>query len=132
MSWETKYNDKFAEILPFRHMRDTYNEDVQVTCTPTDESFARQLLAESISYRASFELLERKEGSMVLLEGSNSPPILGSRAFGAGVCYYFNTCQHLCLSYMKSPLRTNPKLADAMKKLMVRIHGQLEVRRQGR
>jgi hypothetical protein len=87
VSWESKSLYEFAEVLPFRHIRDSYNEDVWVTCTPTGESFARQLLAETISYPTSFELLERKEGATVLLEGADALPILGYRAFGAGVCY---------------------------------------------
>jgi hypothetical protein len=146
VSWETTYHYEFAEVLPFRHVRDTYNENVRVTCTPTDESFARQLLAESISYRTSLELLERKEGSTVLLEGRDfvpnldyfrafrgeSVPILGYRAFGSGVCYYFNTCQHSCIGHMESPLRTNSKLAGAMGKLLARIHAQAVARREER
>jgi hypothetical protein len=131
VSWETKYHYEFAEVLPFHHIRDTYNEDVRVTCTPTDESFARELLAESITYRTSFELLERKEGSTVLLEGGDSVPILGYRAFGSGVCYYFNSCQHFCLGHMESPLRTSSKLAGAVGRLLARIHTQAVARRKG-
>jgi len=124
VSWETKYHYEFAEVLPFQHIRDTYDEDVRVICNPTDESFSRHLLAESISYRTSMELLERKEGSTVLLEGRNSVPILGYRAFASGVCYYFNTCQHSCFSSMESPLRTNSELATAVGKLLTRIRVQ--------
>lgn len=130
VSWETKYHHEFAEILPFRHVRDTYNENVQMTCAPTGESFARQLLMEPISYRTSLELLERKEGSTVLLEGRDSIPIMGYRAFGSGVCYYFNTCQHYCLGHMESPLRTNSKLAGAVRKLLSRIHFQTAAQRK--
>jgi hypothetical protein len=130
VSWETTYHHEFTEILPFRHVHSTYNENVQMTCTPTGESFARQLLMEPISYRTSLELLERKEGSTVLLEGRDSIPIMGYRAFGSGVCYYFNTCQHYCFGHMESPLRTNSKLAGAVEKLIARIYVQTGERRK--
>lgn len=121
VSWETKYNSEFAEVLPFSHVRDTYNEDVPVTCRPTDESFAQQLIDEPISYRTSFELLERKTGATVLLETEDSVPILGYRAFGSGICYYLNTCQHLCLGHMESPLSANQQLGKAVARLLTHI-----------
>lgn len=124
VSWETKYHSEFAEVLPFCHVRDTYNEDVQVTCRPTDESFAQQLLDGPISYRTSFELLERKRGATVLLETEDSVPILGYRTFGFGVCYYLNTCQHLCLGHMESPLSANQQLGKAVGRLLTNIHIQ--------
>lgn len=124
VSWENKYHYEFAEILPFCHIRDTYNEDVQVTCTPTDDEFAQQLFSGAISYRASLELLKKRENSTVLLETRDSLPILGFRSFGHGICYYFNTCQHSCFGHMESPLEANYKLAEALRKLLKRIYIQ--------
>ena len=121
VSWETKYHQEFANVLPFRHIQDTYNEDVRVTCRPTNESFAHQLLSEPISCLTSFELLERKDGSTVLLETEAEVPLLGYREFGSGNCYYFNTCQHSCLRHMPSPLAMSPKLHDALRKVVARI-----------
>jgi hypothetical protein len=130
VSWETKYHYEFAQTLPFDHIRDTYNENVSVICRATDEGIARQLLAESVSYRTSMELLERKEGATVLLEEGSSVPILGYRAFGSGICYYFNTCQHSCLGKMESPLKASVELAAALGKLLVMIHAQMDVHRR--
>lgn len=128
VSWETKRHHMFSEVLPFRHIHDTYNEGVQVTCRPTNEGFAQELLAQPISFRTSFELLARRKGSIVLLEEQGSVPVLGYRTFGSGVCYYFNTCQHLCVGEMESPLKTNRKLADVVTKLLARVYSEVSVK----
>lgn len=132
VSWETKYQYEFTEVLPFRHIRDTYNEGVRVTCAPTQERFAQELLAKPVSYYTSFELLETKDGSSVLLEAPGSVPLLGYRHFGSGLCYYFNTCQHFCLGHMASPLSASPELHSALSKLLARIHGDVVKRQASR
>jgi len=131
VSWEMKYRSEFAEVLPFRHIRDSFNEDVHVTCRPTDEGIAQNLPAESFSVLTSFELLERREASTVLLEAIDSMPVLGYRSFGSGMSYYLNTCQHSCLRHMESPLTTSPQLSDVVGTLLMEIHNEA-VARKGR
>ena len=132
VSWETKYLYEFKEVLPFRHIRDTYNEGVRLTCAPTKERFAQELLSKPISYYASFELLEKRDGSSVLLEAPGLVPLLGYRHFGLGSCYYFNTCQHMCLGHIASPLGTTPELRSALSKLLAKIHGDVAKRQSSR
>ncbi len=117
VSWETKYQQEFASILPFTHIQDTYNEDVTVTCKPTATELAQKLFPKQVSFRTSFELLQSKEGSVVLFETDTGIPIFGYRRFGAGICYYLNTCQHSCLGPMPSPLNATPELQASLERV---------------
>ncbi len=131
VSWETKYRTEFAEVLPFRHVRDTYNEEVRVSCRPTGEGIAQNLPDESFSVLTSFELLERKDASIVLIEAIDSMPVLGYRKFGSGITYYLNSCQHSCLRYMESPLSTSPHLCAAVNRLLADIYNEAVTRKHG-
>jgi hypothetical protein len=49
VSWETKFHHEFANVLPFVHVRDTYEEDVTVTCKPLRNELAQKLFPNQIS-----------------------------------------------------------------------------------
>jgi hypothetical protein len=122
VSWETKYNYEFTEVLPFTHIRDSYKEDKLVFCKPLENDLSKQLFPNPISYRNSFELLKNKKGSTVLFETDDDIPIFGYRDFGSGRCYYLNTCQHLCLGNMPSPLQSSPELYECLKRVFKWIY----------
>lgn len=122
VSWETKYHHKFANILPFTYIRDTYNENVIVTCRPMECELARNLFPNQISYCTSFEPLQNRENSTVLFETDDGVPIFGYRRFGSGHCYYLNTCQHYCLGDMLSPLQTSLELNECIQRVFEWIY----------
>lgn len=125
VSWENKYHKEFSDVLPFTHIRDTYNEDVRVDCRAAENQLAAKLFPDDLSYRTSFELLRPKESSIVLLETDSGVPIFGYRQFGSGYCYYLNTCQHFCLGRMLSPLETSPQFNESLKRVFkwISTHG---------
>jgi len=125
VSWETKYHYEFAGVLPFTHIRDIYDEDVVVTCKPTESKLAQKLFPNQISYRTSFELLRNREGSIMLFKTDSDIPIFGYRRFGSGTCYYLNTCQHFCLGSMLSPLQTSSELHDCFQRVFEWIYKTL-------
>ena len=126
-SWETKYHHEFAGILPFIHVRDTYMEDIMVTCQSTGGELAKRLFPNRISYRTSLELLQNREGSVVLAETDAGIPIFGYRCFGSGLCYYLNTCQHSCLGSMPSPLQTSSELRDSLQRVFEWIYSTHDI-----
>ena len=117
VSWETKYNREFTSVLPFLHIRDSFEENVSITCEPTECKLAQNLFPNRFSYRTSLELLRDREGSQVLLKTFNDIPIFGYKPFGSGICYYLNTCQHDCLGEMVSPLVASPELYNGLKRV---------------
>lgn len=104
--WESKDIPNFTEILPFTY-KDDYFEKNWIIGKPSTNKLAKVLFNNNISFFSSYELLEAKNDSTVLFETNNGIPLLGFRKFGKGTCYYFNTCQHICLGDMKSPLGNN-------------------------
>jgi hypothetical protein len=122
VSFEATYHKEFAQILPFKHFQSRFNEDVEITCRPTANEWGRKLFPQPISYKTSVELLQAKAGGVALLETEKNLPILGYRRFGAGVCYYLNSCQHSCWGAIKSPLQTSPDLALGIQKVFQRIY----------
>lgn len=122
VSWETKYHYEFANVLPFTHVRDTYNEDVVIAGKPTGSELAQKLFPDQISYRTSLELLRSREGSTVLFETTSGIPIFGYRRFGSGMCYYLNTCQHSCVGSMPSPLQTSSEFHDCLQRVFEWIY----------
>ncbi len=107
VSWETIQNSEFADALPFAHIQNEYYEDRLVHCRPTASDLSLKLFPNPFSCRTSYELLEHRESTVVLLETDTGTPIFGYRRFGSGICYYLNTCQHSCSGYMPSPLETS-------------------------
>ena len=122
VSFEATHHKEFAQILPFKHFQGRFNEDIEITCRATANEWGRKLFPQAISYKTSVELLQRKTGGVVLLETEKDLPILGYRRFGAGICYYLNSCQHSCWGAIKSPLQTSPELAQGIQKVFRRIH----------
>ncbi len=122
VGWETKDNAGFRELLPFTHIRYTTNEDVLIKCGPTDNSLAKQLFPKRLSIRTSFELLQTKSDSILLLQSNKGIPIFGYRKLGAGVCYYLNTCQHVCEGKMLSPLQTCEEFQASLKRVFEWIY----------
>jgi hypothetical protein len=122
VSYETVYHHEFARVLPFKHIQHSFKEDLLVTCQPTENELAQKLFPRPISYQTSLELLQRKESSIVLLERDDHLPVFGYRRFGAGVCYYLNSCQHSCLGQIKSPLQSSPELRQGLQKVFEWIH----------
>jgi hypothetical protein len=114
VSWETKFHPAFADVLPFTHIEDTYNENVRIRCQATGSKLAKSLFPNPISYRTSFELLQNKATSSVLFETDDGIPIFGFHRFGKGYCYYLNSCQHFCLGSMPSPLQPQNELQNAL------------------
>jgi hypothetical protein len=121
-SWETKYQYEFSSVLPFRHIKDTYMEDIPIDCQPTKNKLASDFFTHPLTYLSSIELLQKKEDSTVLLETKDGIPIFGYRHFGNGTCYYFNTCQHSCLSVMPSPFQNSLELLQSMQRVFSWIH----------
>jgi len=121
-SWETKYQYEFSGVLPFRHIKDTYMENIPIDCQPTKNKLSDDLFKHPLTYMSSIELLQKKEDSTVLFETKDGIPIFGFRPFGNGTCYYFNTCQHSCLSFMQSPFQSNPALLQSMQRVFSWIH----------
>ena len=121
-SWETKYQYEFSSVLPFRHIKDTYMENIPIDCQPTKNKLSDDLFTHPLTYMSSIELLQKKEDSMVLFETKDGIPIFGYRPFGNGTCYYFNTCQHSCLSFMQSPFQSNPELLQSMQRVFSWIY----------
>lgn len=125
VSWET-YHSKdrtyFGKILPFLHVNylppymHDFVEDVPIDCKPTENDLAHTLFPKPMSYRSSFETLEKTEDSTVLLETDIGIPIFGFRQVEKGKSFYLNTCQHSCTSYMPSPLNSCPELRDGLEK----------------
>jgi hypothetical protein len=122
VSYESVYHHEFARVLPFKHIQHKFKEDLLVTGKPTENEVAQKLFPRPVSYQTSLELLQRKESSVVLLERDDGLPILGYRHFGEGVCYYLNSCQHSCLSEIKSPLQSSPELGQGLQKVFEWIH----------
>ncbi len=117
VSWENQYHKEFATVLPFAHIQNKYIEDVMITCMSTASQLAKRLFPKKMSFRTSFELLQNKDGSVVLLETDNHTPIFGYRHFGSGLCYYLNSCQHSCLGTILSPMQTSSELHDSLKQV---------------
>lgn len=115
VSWENKYHKEFSDVLPFIHVRDTYNEDVVVHCRAADDELAKRLFPPKMSFSASFELLRARKVSTVLCETVDGVPMFGYRSFGSGFCYYLNTCQHFCFGKMQSPLHGSAELHASIK-----------------
>jgi hypothetical protein len=126
VSWENKYNREFANVLPFKHVQDLYKEDVTITCKSTISDLAQQLFPNSIRIRTSYEVLRPREDTVVLLETQDGIPIFGFRRYGAGICYYLNSCQHSCFGRMPSPLETNSDMRHSMQKAFEWIFESLE------
>lgn len=122
VSWETRSSDWFANVLPFTHVRDTYNENVIVNCRPTDNELSQKFFPKEIACRISFELLYPKGDSIILLETDDNIPVFGYHQFGKGICYYYNTCQHFCLGSMPSPFRNNTDLYDCFQSVLKWIY----------
>ena len=82
-----------------------------------ESELAKALFPAQISFQTSFELLQPRGSSIVLFETANGIPIFGYRSFGKGYCYYLNTCQHLCLGKMPSPLEANQDFYNSLKRV---------------
>lgn len=123
VSWENKQHEALSAALPFEHVMDTYNENKEVSCAPARDELSRRLFREQFSFNSSFELLRPKPESVVLCEMKDGIPLFGYRHFGAGVCYYLNTCQHYCSGVMASPLTCEP-LADALFRVFEWVYGR--------
>lgn len=124
--WENASNGALTDLLPFVHLQDTYNENVMITCRPTDQTFAHQLFPEPMSYVSSYELLQAKNDTVILLETDQHIPVFGYRRFGKGICYYFNTCQHYCFGTMPSPFETNAQLSTSFQQVFRWIFDRLQ------
>ncbi len=122
--WETKYQYEFARILPFKHIQDSYMENIPISCQPTEKELSKQLFANRISYHSSIELLQNREGSTLLFETDKGIPIFGYRPFGRGICYYLNTCQHACLGSMQSPLSSSSELRHSLQQVFAWIYSE--------
>ncbi len=123
-SWETKYQYEFSSVLPFKHIKDTYMENIPIDCQPTKSKLSSELFKNPVTYISSIELLQTREDSTILFETRDGIPIFGYRPFSNGTCYYFNTCQHSCLSFMKSPLQNNPELLQSIQRVFSWIYKQ--------
>jgi hypothetical protein len=117
VSWETIYDNEFADALPFAHIQNKYYEDRLVSCRTTASDLSLELFPSRFPCRTSYELLEHREGSVVLLETDTGTPIFGYRRFGSGICYYLNTCQHSCLGHMRSPLETSSEFRGGVQRV---------------
>lgn len=115
--WENALNDVLTDVLPFSHVHDTYHENVKITCHPTPHALAQQFFPDQITYPASYELLQGKRETVILLETDQHIPIFGFHRFGEGVCYYFNTCQHACFGHMPSPFEVNAQLSLSVQRV---------------
>lgn len=122
VSFEATHHKEFAQILPFKHSQGRFNEDIEITCRATANEWGRKLFPQPLSYKTSVELLQRKTGGVVLLETDKNLPVLGYRRFGAGICYYLNSCQHSCWGAIKSPLQASPELARGIQMVFRRIY----------
>jgi hypothetical protein len=126
VGWENVYNQEFSEVLPFSSIEGAYYENVEITCQSTESELAQRLFPERISYITSFERLQSKADAVVLLETEDNIPIFGFRRFGKGVCYYFNTCQHVCFGTMPSPFQVNSQLANSFQRVFQWIFDTLQ------
>lgn len=119
-SWEIKHGGSaISDVLPFLHGMTSgqdFYEDVVVHCRPTDVELSKVLFSQPMSFRSSFEPLQPKEDSVVLLEQELGIPVLGYHHFHKGVCYYLNTCQHSCTTDMPSPVDSEPNLHEGLKR----------------
>jgi hypothetical protein len=132
VSWETHHSTDrqahFAAVLPFMHSVFSghtsldFLEDIPIDCQSTNSDLARTFFPERLSFRSSFEPLEAKENSTVLLETDNGIPVFGFHEFQEGICYYLNICQHSCISYMPSPLKSSPKLKVGLGRFFDWLH----------
>jgi hypothetical protein len=126
VSWETQDDISFVEILPFTHFQGTFAENTMISCRPTENELAKKLLPNKISFRTSYEILQSKDDSVVLLETERGIPIFGYRRFGSGHCYYLNTCQHSCLESMLSPMEVSKELYSCVQSIFKWIYKELE------
>lgn len=104
VAWENDRHGILNDALPFKHVTDTFDENLPVTCGPAGGELSKRLFHSEMSFRTSFETLTRREGSTVLGEMSDGTPFFGFRRYGLGNCYYLNSCQHSCDISMASPL----------------------------
>jgi DNA-binding CsgD family transcriptional regulator len=123
VGWENKYHEALNDALPFEHVMDTYNENKRVTCIPAAGELPERLFPEEFSFTSTFELLRPKTDSVVLCEMKDKIPFFGYKPFGAGVCYYLNTCQHYCAGAMASPLNSEA-LAACLRRVFKWVYGQ--------
>ncbi len=109
VSWETKHNNLFRDLLPFTHIADSYNENKLISCMSTLNSISKQLLDNPISFYSSYELLSKKDEAVILQKINNDIPFFGYKINELGTCYYLNTCQHSCSGFMDSPIKNNTR-----------------------
>jgi hypothetical protein len=121
-NWETKLQPDLSSLFPFRHVQDTYAENVVVNCERVGGKLAEKLFPAKFSIRTSYEFLECKENSVVLLKTVGAGiPLVGYHRFGGGTCWYLNSCQYFCEGSIPSPLTSVP-LRDSLRRVLAWIH----------
>jgi len=117
-SWENRKGGELRSVLPFMHVQDSHYEDRTVECVPTLSDDSKLFSVPHFGCRSSFELLTSKTDTVVLAEMTTGVSFFGYRAVGSGLCYYLNTCQHLCGGEMISPLDSSPQLLQSIERVM--------------
>jgi hypothetical protein len=117
VGWETKKNPEFRRLLPFSYAG-RFEEDVNLRCKTTEHPLSKQLFEPHIAYLTAIETLTSQPDAIVLLEADNQLPIFGYRAYGSGVFYYFNNCQHSCKRPIPSPFDSSPHLQLSFERVL--------------
>jgi hypothetical protein len=116
-SWENTAHGELTTILPFSHQSRGYRENVILTCKATSCSLAQRLFPSTMTFPASHESLEIRDGSELLCQTLAGLPIFGFRSVGNGTCYYLNVCQHTCIGHMPSPLSVDREFAASLRRV---------------
>ena len=124
VSWENTYHEEFREVLPFLHIKDEFNEDVEIRCGPSENRLAKALFSTDLAFSASVERLEASDRTIVLCESKQGMPIFGYLHVGAGCCYYLNICQHSCLGVASSPIDNDRLRASLLRVFQWVYRGQ--------
>lgn len=115
VGWETQQVKELAELLPFQYQ--SFIEDVNLHCYPTNEPLAKELFNKQISYTTSFEYSVKNDNATLLLVAQDNIPVFGYKKAGLGLCYYLNSCQHSCTQKAISPFTASTELKHSIKKV---------------